>query len=838
MVMKLEIFNFRCIKELTLEFGQEGSHLINGDNGTGKSTVCQAIEWCLYGGGTNIKHHKEIERTGDPRVILTMQSLKVDRSKNPERLSVTINGEEETQSGQSLINKLFGPKNLWIACSYLPQDSLHLLVDGTDSDKSKLIYDLTFGDQEGGNLCLTDTPDFYISKIKEKIKQSNEDLKAKEVLIQYISNELESLNCKDIESGEERIDELRELVERTRELREQTKTDLMQAKVHSGSRQTLLKQIEETHQDLVKLAHENSEIKDMSDLDITDLCNRMVYQKQEIDSKIEVNMSIQKLNQELYSLNIPEDVEGLLQVESTELEQWVIANYSNLDKIGATNILLRDLRIKITALVKIKEDNDRYQKELREIAEFNLAIDNKINKLELDKQTRQLYEYKQKQWDKYQLALKDLVVAPKTSKVKLEEEKAKIATLLSDYICPECGIGLVVSKGKLSKGSIHADEREKLETKLIEVNKEIEEWSKHEVSVALIEAAKVDPIDIVPPSNTVESIVEMIKELKSQKKGAPNKPARSDVPDVVVDILTKLNDLKVESRFSEYTLENLQGYFKNKSRFLLVQEKLRVACEQKCNIPMSSLLAKYKDLNIKITKYKSFLTQRKKNNENLNKLELNLSIIPEVSTDKMDQMESKIVELDQRIERSEQIFRYMQTKSRLDAEKQAREDLLVSLDNLSTALKLVENLMYESMSEVCQAVQNQTNLILRDIFSEDENQMVVSINTIKVTKTALKKDMEGAKLAINLTLVYKDVTYTNLNRLSGGERSILSLALLIGMSQTSGSPFIVLDEAFNSISVEKRDKCAEVIERYVSDKVILTILHGADLDSFDSVISV
>ena len=44
---KLELLNFKGIKELTIDFGKETS--IYGENATGKTTIFDAFTWLLFG---------------------------------------------------------------------------------------------------------------------------------------------------------------------------------------------------------------------------------------------------------------------------------------------------------------------------------------------------------------------------------------------------------------------------------------------------------------------------------------------------------------------------------------------------------------------------------------------------------------------------------------------------------------------------------------------------------------------------------------------------------------------------------------------------------------------
>ena len=50
--LRAHIENFRCLRDISLEFSTDRNRnvtLIQADNGNGKTTLCTALEWALYG---------------------------------------------------------------------------------------------------------------------------------------------------------------------------------------------------------------------------------------------------------------------------------------------------------------------------------------------------------------------------------------------------------------------------------------------------------------------------------------------------------------------------------------------------------------------------------------------------------------------------------------------------------------------------------------------------------------------------------------------------------------------------------------------------------------------
>ena len=55
--MKLKLINFKCYTEKTFEFDDNSFILISAPSGAGKSTILLAIQYVLYGIGSNVKYY-------------------------------------------------------------------------------------------------------------------------------------------------------------------------------------------------------------------------------------------------------------------------------------------------------------------------------------------------------------------------------------------------------------------------------------------------------------------------------------------------------------------------------------------------------------------------------------------------------------------------------------------------------------------------------------------------------------------------------------------------------------------------------------------------------------
>jgi len=165
--LQLELRNFRCWDNKTFKF-TNGLNLISGCSGTGKSTICEAIFFALYGTLKNVGSKEKNEN--ETQVICIYKSdilnFEIIRGR-PSYLCVKTQEMELFKvQAQKWIESIFGSCNSWLASSYLSQESRHFLISSSNADKMNLFQEITFGDYSENN-----SPEYYITKIKEQIDE-------------------------------------------------------------------------------------------------------------------------------------------------------------------------------------------------------------------------------------------------------------------------------------------------------------------------------------------------------------------------------------------------------------------------------------------------------------------------------------------------------------------------------------------------------------------------------------------------------------------------------------------------------------------------------------------
>lgn len=165
--MYIQIKGFRTIQQYECEFQSESITLISGPSGVGKTTLMNAIFWCLYGTLKNVR--KFGTKTGTCMVKIDLGNMRMTRSKSPETfLFEEISGEDvsatyKDDEAQEKIVNLFGSSMIWLSSCYLSQGTRNKFLESSPSERLSLLSELCFSNQ---------SPEIHMEKIEEKMKDS------------------------------------------------------------------------------------------------------------------------------------------------------------------------------------------------------------------------------------------------------------------------------------------------------------------------------------------------------------------------------------------------------------------------------------------------------------------------------------------------------------------------------------------------------------------------------------------------------------------------------------------------------------------------------------------
>ena len=173
--MKLKLINFKCHVEKTFEFEDNSFVLISASSGSGKSTILMAIQYALYGTGSNVKHYGK----SNCCVEFEYDGMKIVRTK---KKRVIINDEYEDEIAQNIINKKFG--DAFHVTSYIAQSALNSFILMNPMSKLEFLEKFAFKD-----VNLVEIK----NKCKNLINQKNEELNKTIYQLEMAKNILKEL---------------------------------------------------------------------------------------------------------------------------------------------------------------------------------------------------------------------------------------------------------------------------------------------------------------------------------------------------------------------------------------------------------------------------------------------------------------------------------------------------------------------------------------------------------------------------------------------------------------------------------------------------------------------
>ncbi len=216
---------------------------------------------------------------------------------------------------------------------------------------------------------------------------------------------------------------------------------------------------------------------------------------------------------------------------------------------------------------------------------------------------------------------------------------------------------------------------------------------------------------------------------------------------------------------------------------------------------------------------------------------LNISIITNNNNQIHTKFQESISSLQSQIQTSKDLIRdYNLASDAIEFQRELEETKLVieqysdDSESYQKILKVIESVENSSLYEIIDLL----NSILKEITSElFEDEIDVKFRLYKENKTG------NVKNEVGIDIEYKNTNIKNINMLSGGEVSRISISTTIAFNVITNSPFILFDESIGTLDEENTEKVIDAItnvcvKKY--NKTVLIIAHSQIEGRFDNVI--
>lgn len=804
--MFIRLVNFRCYKDSTFEFDDNGLYLISATSGTGKTSILMGIYFALYGKGDDVVSHSEKGCS----VELHLHGVKIVRTKRPNKLIVQDIYENDV--GQQVINKKFG--NTFDITSFVRgAELLNTFVMLRPIEKMEFLERFAFKGCDPNN-------------IKEKIRASVSEKKEELTKLETENTVLQGILAETQIPKEVKFPfktntkEIRERILRNEKIK--IKNSIKNVKKYTG----LIKSMEMELTDTTVLR----EILDTKSQDITKLENKLDSLNDELESVDYVEGSIAELKKQLTlaensSKRISDEekladmLETLCTIETTETSKLK----ERIEKLESTNWVdytQEELRDFINKLKKKKTLNDHLNILKDQVSSITIE--------DLDKKKLRLTEL-------------DSLIDTYTSQL-LQIREQRIV-----YKCPGCSINLSLDNGCLcitTKESINTnidDTEEELDTKLTDCKRRKKNVEK---KIFELESALKTNIDI---QAKIELIKEELGNLNIEDHDL------SELEEKLINELGKekeINKLKNKLETKEYSvgynvqkkeaerlkesIDNMEvapeGLVENEIRTRLETAKLARQMYKNLNSQINSVTEDIQNTKLKISTIKDSHIEKYSNI----KTPKEIKNIIATYTNEITSLKSAEKKSEDLIRTTEEYEVYLEQKQKYDSIIEKKTKCQAKLDVTKKQYAALGNLKQKvieaesiAIQNILESINNHVQIYLDSFFPEQP--ICVKLVNFKETKTVSKPQ-------VTIELDYKGHEVNSLSSLSDGELTRVILAFTLAMCEMFNSPVLLLDECTSYLDQELTTTVFSSIKENFKNKLVIVAAHQVVEGIFDKIV--
>ena len=849
--MILKLINFRCYSNITFHFPDQGTILLWGTSGIGKTSIFKAINFVLY------DKESKVVKYGEKKceVILEYKDIIISRKKCPNYLTFRQgNVFAENDIAQYKINDYFGTN--FLLTGYMPQKNSDRFFLMSSYEKSSFLQSLSVRDYNIDELR---------KKVKEKIKTRKEQLllktREKQFLVDScsfdyqikLSKPILKMDMKNLTSQELYQEEIIKKDQYNVKLKDcRSKLNVLQVDIQQLIQQKERlnyekKRLDELNQQFDQAINKQNELKTIND-------NSSITENKKLLNEYQSIIKVLNLKDKFN--NLKKDYEDLLQEEKNQI-QTNIDRYSTLINNESKFILDESERNTLSSSLETSRQISLIQKDIKTICGFvSDDVDKMIETLEeKTKSSQDIISKNSDEIDNIQPIINEIQIDIKQKDELLKEIRKNITDgSVQKHKCPKCMTGLMIHKNTIKEFIVDVDELKREEGS---VEKQIKSLTS----------------DLKNHKDTFDKLSKNVSELKQNVFMIDNllkrlRPfSKIDISIDTIKIKQQLDkDVEYRNKIELYQKEidknekmknqPSQQLVKKKQQLLSLQSEYKqmrnlITCE--IDEEMEEYQERIDELKNKILQEQQILETIKENDKNVDSLKTQIEKCSffinsfkegcleatendiHITKQQIERYELNIEKMQKRIQHIESFHKQME----LYEEQQTFTHRLLEIESnekicmraLSTAEELLSLINEAESHSLLQTIQNINEDLEEFISAFFGDQFNVSLQTFRQTKDGDKK----AEIDIQ---IIKDGEQIPIDGLSGGEYDRLSLALFLSFNKASKSSFILLDECLASLHPELVEEIVELIKTKMTYKLVMFTLHQANTVIFDDVIDI
>lgn len=466
---------------------------------------------------------------------------------------------------------------------------------------------------------------------------------------------------------------------------------------------------------------------------------------------------------------------------------------------------LKKLEEEITVL---KSSYELYSKTYFEISEKNVEYANKIS--ELRERKEKLYasleskktEFNEKSFA-YNIALKSI----ETLKLELQELNEN----KTEYIEKRENAIVEIEKLKKSIENIK-NETGLLESERVEAKEFLEKYRNENSNKRMVFAAKFEERKQL--FSTLDNFANELKDIEEEIKKLENQI--SDAKKEKVESETKSEELlkEIEAKRILRSKDNLEleGY-KFKVKELEKEEK--------------RLIIEIKNIETDIVKEENKLNGTKEKIDKLEyliaDLEEKLRLLEEVELVELKEdlaiVKKNLADLDIKIQglgyvNLLAVDEYESAKEKYEFLYNQKVDLVDSKKNLETLIKEIEDVVKNSFKEAYDEIDKNFNYMCKEILNNS------------IGNLSLLDETDLLESGVELMVKFKNKKYQSLSLLSGGEKSMVAVALIMAIFMYKPSPFTFFDEIEAALDESNTKRLLRKLKEFTDRSQFILITHN------------